>query len=321
MFVGCWGLKPRWLLVCLVVSCSLVRRQRCGCCKGSNKKVCTECREVCTECALSSGVGYEGGGLCRGWEALAGYLGGLSCRQGRGVSHTPPERHHRWRIHVPHSTPSGPPKRAYAIRPYSRVPGHTRRRPQTPPKQRGRHAPSETPVSAACWRTTRHSQEYYFPHYMRRTDPATGLVTGVVHMAPPSTMPPSVGGCGRRRSLLGTRKACTRPYSQASADAPGQALPRGAPRHLRTTESGLRPRLGRLVLHRLFPDRHRGLLLRTDGRGLDHRGRWRYRQLRSQCQSDGTAWCARRIYRRQGDDGRNGCRTRQCRRTDQGFTH
>lgn len=26
--------------------------------------------------------------------------------------------------------------------------------------------------------------EYYFPHYMRRTDPATGLVTGVVHNAP-----------------------------------------------------------------------------------------------------------------------------------------
>ncbi len=73
----------------------------------------------------SPGVGHGGGGLCRGWEALAGYLGGLSCRQGRGVSHTPPERHHRWRIHVPHSTPSGPPKRAYAIRPYSRVPGQT----------------------------------------------------------------------------------------------------------------------------------------------------------------------------------------------------
>ena len=116
--------------------------------------------------------------------------------------------------------------------PVGLVPGHTRRRPQTPTKQRGRHAPSGTPVSAACWRTTRPSQEYYFPHYMRRTDPATGLVTGIVHMAPPSTMPPSVGGCGRRRSLLGTRKACTRPYSQASADAPGQALPRGAPRHL-----------------------------------------------------------------------------------------
>ena len=116
--------------------------------------------------------------------------------------------------------------------PVGLVPGHTRRRPQTPPKQRGRHAPSGTPVSAACWRTTRPSQEYYFPHYMRRTDPATGLVTGIVHMAPPSTMLPSVGGCGRRRSLLGTRKACTRPYSQASADAPGQALPRGAPRHL-----------------------------------------------------------------------------------------
>ena len=116
--------------------------------------------------------------------------------------------------------------------PVGLVPGHTRRRPQTPPKQRGRHAPSGMPVSAACWRTTRPSQEYYFPHYMRRTDPATGRVTGVVHMAPPSTMLPSVGGCGRRRSLLGTRKACTRPYSQASADAPGQALPRGAPRHL-----------------------------------------------------------------------------------------
>ena len=56
---------------------------------------------------------------------------------------------------------------------------------------------------------------------MRRTDPATGLVTGIVHMAPPFTMPPSVGGCGRRRSLPGTRKACTRPYSL-----------RGAPRHL-----------------------------------------------------------------------------------------
>ena len=26
--------------------------------------------------------------------------------------------------------------------------------------------------------------EYYFPHYMRRTDPATGLVTGIVHNAP-----------------------------------------------------------------------------------------------------------------------------------------
>ena len=70
-----------------------------------------------------------------------------------------------------------------------------------PPKQKRRHAPSETPVSAACWRTIRPSQEYYFPHYMRRTDPATGLVTGIVHMAPPSTMPPSVGGCGRRRSM------------------------------------------------------------------------------------------------------------------------
>ena len=105
--------------------------------------------------------------------------------------------------------------------PVGLVPGHTRRRPQTPPKQRGRRAPSETPVSAACWRTIRPSQEYYFPHYMRRTDPATGLVTGIVHMAPPSTMPPSVGGCGRRRSLPGTRKACTRPYSL-----------RGAPRHL-----------------------------------------------------------------------------------------
>ena len=197
-----------------------------GAARGQTRK----CAPSAEKCALSAekyarsahffGVGYEGGGLCRGREALAGYLGGLSCRQGRGVSHTPPERHHRWRIHVPHSAPSGPPKRAYAIRPYSRVPGHTRRRPQTPPKQRGRHAPSGTLVSAACWRTTRRSQEYYFPHYMRRTDPATGRVTGVVHMAPPSTMPPSVGGCGRRRSLPDTRKACTRPYSPASVDAP-----------------------------------------------------------------------------------------------------
>ena len=75
------------------------------------------------------------------------------------------------------------------------------------------------------------------------------------------------------------------------------------------------------LLHRLLPYWYRGFLLRADGRGLDHRGRRWYWQLRSQCQSNGAAWCARRIYRRQGDDGRNGCRTRQCRRTDQGFTH
>ena len=114
------------------------------------------------------GVGYEVGGLCRGREALAGYLGGLSCRQGRGVSHTPPERHHRWRIHVPHSAPSGPPKRAYAIRPYSRVqalrvPSKLRRRPQAPPailagvRRRhrpyfaaGRIPPSSSPSTSWC---------------------------------------------------------------------------------------------------------------------------------------------------------------------------
>ena len=119
--------------------------------------------------------------------------------------------------------------------------------------------------------------EYYFPHYMRRTDPATGLVTGIVHMAPPSTMPPSVGGCGRRRSLPDTRKACTRPYSQASADAPGQALPRGAPRHLhshqphgarrwgdplRARNAGLR-NLARYTPHR-YPANFAGVRRRRD---------------------------------------------------------
>ena len=116
--------------------------------------------------------------------------------------------------------------------PTAGYPAKLRRRPQTPsailagvrrrpPKQRGRHAPSETPVSAACWRTTRPSQEYYFPHYMRRTDPATGIVTGIVHMAPPSTMPPSVGGCGRRRSLAGYR-----PYGYQANFAGARRRPR-----------------------------------------------------------------------------------------------
>ena len=131
MFVGCWGLKPRWLLVCLVVSCSLFGGKGVGAARGQTRKCarsaekCAPSAEMYARSAHFFGVGYEGGGLCRVWEALAGYLGGLSCRQGRGVSHTPLERHHRWRIHVPHSASSGPPKRAYAIRPYSRVPGQT----------------------------------------------------------------------------------------------------------------------------------------------------------------------------------------------------
>ena len=57
-------------------------------------------------------------------------------------------------IHVPHSAPSGPPKRAYAIRPYSRVqalrvPSKLRRRPQASPAilRRGAHPAIFIPIN------------------------------------------------------------------------------------------------------------------------------------------------------------------------------
>ena len=63
--------------------------------------------------------------------------------------------------------------------------------------------------------------EYYFPHYMRQTDPATGLQTGIVHNAPFH----NAAYLGRLRtpakSGLVPVAACTRPGSQ-----------RGVPRHL-----------------------------------------------------------------------------------------
>ena len=266
MFVGCWGLKPRWLLVCLVFSCSLLvgSAAKVWVPQGVKQESVHGVQRYMHGVHTFFGVGYEGGGLCRGWEALAGYLANFAGARRRPEAGkllpgtweaSPAGRVGAYRIRPPSATIGG--EYMFHIRPLrvrlrgrmryaptAGYPAKLRRRPQPPsailagvrrrpPKQRGRHAPSETPVSAACWRTIRPSQEYYFPHYMRRTDPATGLVTGVVHMAPPSTMPPSVGGCGRRRSLPGTCGACTRPYSQASVDVPrsreGDTRPAGRP--------------------------------------------------------------------------------------------
>ena len=190
-----------------------------GVARGQTRK-CALSAEKYARSAHFFGVGYEGGGLCRGWEALAGYLGGLSCRQGRGVPHTPPSATigGEYMFHIRPLRVRLRGRMRYA--PTAGYPAKLRRRPQTPPKQRGRHAPSETPVSAACWRTTRRSASITFRTTCDRQTPPQAF-RQVSYTMPPSTMLPSVGGCGRRRSLPGTRKACTRPYSL-----------RGAPRHL-----------------------------------------------------------------------------------------